>query len=286
MAGPGIGQPITAANLANWIPIVWAQEVIADVENSLVLAALFDRSYEKYTRFGDTIVIPRLAEISAHVVNTEQQATTYYVEQNAENISLDQKFDIAVVVDDINQVQTNPKYFDKVRSKMAYGLAKIIDTNCANMLRGFNSGTKLGTTGSALTEDILIECYEKLNEGNAPFSDRAWTFDPASITDLVKNDYFIRMDYVPGSVVAQGFQGRQIFGSPVYISTDLFAYGSTSEHVSGYFHREAAALAVQMNPRFEVARLPLQHADVIIGLGVWGLKEIRTTFGVPINCRS
>ncbi len=275
---------ISSTNLANWIPTVWSKEVLADVENSLVTGALFDRSYEDLVRSGgDTIVVPHLAEISANIVNTAIDVTLYDAIQNVTNIALNYKYDIAVEVSDIEQLQTNPKYFSKVTSKLAYGIAKQIDVNCNVQFRGFNNA--VGTVNTALTEDVLIEAYEKANEANAPYSDRAWVFDPASITDLMKLDYFVRMDYVSGSVSEQGFVGRQIMGSPVYISTNLDTYAG-GPHAAGYFQRETVALVMQMQPKFEVARIPLRHADAIIGLAVWGIQEMRGTFGVLINTRS
>ncbi len=275
---------IAAANLANWIPTVWSQEVLADVENSLVTGALFDRTYEEFARAGgDTIVVPKLAEISANVVNTAVDATLYDAVQNVQNIAIDQKYDIAVEVDDINQLQSNPKYFAKVRSKLAYGLAKQIDTNCNVLFKAFDN--VVGTVGVALTEDEIIEAYEKLNAANAPFEDRYWVFDPETITDLLKVDYFVNSDYGNPPIHRAGFRGKEILGSPVYMSTNLDPYTS-AQHAAAYFQQEACALVLQMPPKFEVARIPLRHADAIIGLTTFGIQEMRGTFGVTINTRS
>ncbi len=277
-------EAISATNLANWIPDVWSKEVLSAVENSLVTGQLYDRSYEQFARQGgDNIVVPNLSEINANAVNTAIDMTLYDDLQTVTNIAINKKYDIGIEVDDINQLQSNPKYFEKVRSKLAYGLAKVIDTNCAAAFKSFDNFA--GAINTALTEDALIQAYEYLNAANAPYQERAWVFDPETITDQLKLDYFIRMDYVPGSVVSSGFQGRQIFGSPVYISTNLSTYAG-GPHASGYFQREAVALVIQMQPRFEVARIPLRHADAIIGLCVYGLQEMRGTFGVCVNCRS
>jgi len=275
---------ITATNLANWIPSVWSKQVLADVEKMLVTGALVDRSYEAFAAAGgNTIVVPKLHEISTNVVNTSVDTTFYDAIQNVQNISVNQYYDIAIRVDDINQLQTNPKFFDKVRGKLSYGLAKRLDVNTNVNFKGFDNAS--GTVNTALTEDILIGCYENLNAADAPFEQRAWVFDPESITDLLKLDYFVRMDYVPDSVVKNGFQGRQIFGSPVYITTNLDTYAG-GPHAAAYFHKEAIALVVQMPPKFEVARFPARHADALIGLVVFGTQEMRGTFGNLINTRS
>lgn len=276
--------PITATNLANYIPTIWAKEVLADVERLLVIGKLVDRKYETYaTEGGNKIVVPNLAEISANAVNTAADMTLYDAVQNVTNIDLDLKYDIGVLVDDINLLQTNPKYFNVVKEKLAYGLGKQIDTNVGAFFDSFTQS--VGTQASAITSNVIVNAYEYLNLADAPFEGRCWIFDPESISDLLQTDYFVRMDYVADSVVKQGFQGRQIFGSPVYITTNLEVL-NTNYHGSVYMQKEALALVVQMKPNFRVDRIPLRHGDAIIGLCVYGIKEMRDTFGVLIKTRS
>jgi len=69
------------------------------------------------------------------------------------------------------------------------------------------------------------------------------------------------------------------------MTTNLEAI-NTNYHGAAYLHKEAIALVVQLQPKFEVARIPLRHGDAIIGLCVWGVKEMRDTFGVWIKTRS
>jgi len=271
---------VNATELANWTPPIWSASVLAAVESRLVLGALCDRTYEVFATSGDTIVVPNLAEITANTVNTGVDMTLYSATQNVTNISLNKKYDIGVLVDDIMQVQNNPKYFEKVRTKLAYGLAKAIDSNVGGLIPSLDK--ILGTVNTAITEDIIYESYETLNQADAPFDDRSWVFSPHHITDLYKLDVFMRADYVGDVPVTTGFQGRKIMGSPVYITTNLPAYAGGARPAV-YMHREALALVVQLKPRFEIARIPLQHGDAIIGLVHFGTQEMRGTFGVCIN---
>ncbi len=278
-------QTISPTNLANWIPIVWAKESLAELEKTLVLGSLVDRKYEASAAYGNKIVIPNLSDVTARVVNTAVDSTAFDVLQNVTNITIDKKYDATVAVDDFNQIQTNPKYFADVVKKLTYALAKVIDTNISDIMAGGWTTTPVGTQAQALTEDVLIEAYESLNEGDIPFGDRAWVFDAESITDLLKNDYFIRMDYVPDSVVSQGFQGRQIFGAPVYISNNL-AVLNVNYHASCYIQREGLALVLQMAPKLEVFRDGWKHADVISAITCYGINFVRSTAGILIKTRS
>lgn len=280
----GESSAITATNLANFIPTILSQQVLAALENALVIGNLVDRSYEADARSGGNVIqVPNLSNLTANVVNTAVDAVAYDAIQNVTNISINKKYDVMIEVDDINQLQTNPKYLAKVGAKLTYALAKQIDSNIAAT---FNSYTQhVGSVHSALTEDELIQAYEYLNSAPAPDEGRAWILDPESITDLLKNDYFVRMDYVSGSVVTSGFTGKQIFGSPVYRTTNLDLM-DVNAHAAAYLHREAIALVQQMAPKFETFRVPKRHADAIIGLTVFGLNCMRDTFMVCINTRS
>ncbi len=280
----GAGTIMTATNLANYIPTIFSKEVQVAVESMLICGNLVDRSYESEAKAGGNVIkVSKLHEISAVAVNTANDATLYDSIQNQCVINLDKAYDIGVAVDDINQLQTNPKYFDKVRDKLAYGLAKQIDTNVAAYFKSFSQ--TLGTAGTALTADVILGAYEYLNLADAPATDRCWIFDPESITDLMKIDMFVRMDYVGDTVMKTGWTGRQILGSPVYITTNLEQINSSC-HGACYMHRDAVALVIQMQPKFETARLPLRHSDAILGLCVFGIEEMRDTFGVWLKTRS
>ncbi len=203
--------------------------------------------------------------------------------QNVTNIAINQKFHAGVAVDDFNQIQSNPKYFEKVRGKLAYALSKQLDTNIGALFNALS--THVGTVHSALTEDVIISAYEQLNVNDVPATDRAWVLDPKSETDLLKLDYFVRMDYVPGSVVTQGFSGRKILGAPVYFTTNLDTI-DVNAHAAIYWQREAYGLIVQMPLKFEAFRWNLHFSDAMLVNILFGVAKLRDSFAVCINTRA
>ena len=276
--------PINATNLANYIPTILSKDVQMYIEKALVFGGVVDRSYESEAKAGgSTMDVAIFSELSATAVNTAADMSLYDTLQNKATISFNRKYDTGVAVDDINKLQTNPKYYDKAKTAIGYPLAKQIDADVAGLINSFSQS--VGTEGSALSEDTILAAYEYLNAADAPATDRVWVFDPESITDLMKIDMFVRADYVGDTVWKTGFVGRQILGSPVYISSNLEAL-NTNYHGAGYFHKEALALVVQMPTQIETARIPLRHADAIIALSVWGMAVLRDTFGCWIKTRS
>lgn len=275
--------PQNQVNLANYIPTVWAKELQEEVENQLVFAKQVDRRFEKYASFGNKIVVPKLSNIGASAFNAANGISLTRTTEGCVNIDIDQRYYVAYGVDDFTVVQDMIGYLNEAKSKAAYGIALKIDDTLAYLVNTF--GSNVGTEGSAITEDTCIAAYEALNEADAPETDRSWILDPESITDLLGRDYFVRMDYVPEGVVARGFQGRQIFGAPVYMTNNLQLINS-SKHGAAYIQREVMALVMQMQPTTKLERIAQYLSDAIVVEAMWGVKLMRGTFGVWIKTRS
>ena len=272
-------------NLANYIKTVWVKEVQMAVEEEFVFANLVDRHYEKYATPGvRTIVQPLMATLTAAAFAGGTNIAWTNTTQGALNISIDQQYYVAFGVDDFTQIQDYVGYFQQARHKTAYALAHQIDLSLAVLVPAFNTSNDVGTQGDPLTSDTLIDAYTKLNVANAPSNNRSWAFDPESIQDLMKSDMFIRMDYTPGSVSANGFLGRQIFGAPVYMSTNVDATGAY--HNACYMQKEALALAMQMQPTARIERYLPELSDIVVVEAMWGVLEMRDTYGCQINTRS
>ena len=276
--------PQNQTNLANYIPTVWSKEVQAAVEDALVIAARVDRRYDKYAKGGgNTIVVPVLSNLSATAYNAAADISLTTTSEAAVNIAINQRYYTAYSVDPFTAVQDSLDYLSLAKDKAVFALAEQMDTSLGTLFASF--ATTSGTEGTAIDETNIIACYEALNEANAPFTDRSWIFDPESITDLMGRDFFVRMDYVPDSVVNNGFQGRQILGAPVYMTNNLPAV-NTSYHAATYMHREALALVTQISPTVKVERWPARISWGITCIALWGVKEMRDLFGVWIRTRS
>lgn len=274
---------IAAANIANFLPVIMSLKIKAAVESNLVIAKLLDRRYEADLKYGKGVDVPNLSNLVANAVNTAQETTLNDILQNTDQILVNYWWETAVGLSDQHKAQAIPPTLDALAEKCGYGIAEKIDASLGALFNAFSQS--VGTEGSALTADVLLSAYEYLNLANAPAKDRAWIFDPESITDLMKIDMFVRSDYVPGSVMANGWTGRSILGSPVYITTNL-AVVNTTYHGAAYLHKEAIALIMQQAPRARRYEWPQKYTTVVSVDAMWGMKEMRDTFGCWIRTRS
>lgn len=275
---------IPAANIAPYIPEIWSTIVIAATEADLLFANHVDRKYEKDLKVGDVLHVPNLADFGdANTVDNTTDLTLYTTIQTCSNIIVNYNYYQAVGVDDIEQIQNRPDFLTAALEKCGYSVAKMIDDKLADQVNGL--GKSEGSEGTALTADVLINCYTDLNLNNVPDKDRVWIFDPYSIQDLLKLDYFVRYDYVPEGVVSKGFQGRQIFGAPVYMTSNLNVI-NTSYHGAVYMHKDCMALVTQMKPTVFRFEWPQKFTHVVGVKTVFGVAEMRDTFGIWIKTRN
>lgn len=276
---------ITATNVAPFIPELWSTIVKAAAESDLPFAQRVDRKYEKELNYGDTLNVPNLANFGdANAVSTTADLTLYDTVQNTNAIIVNYHYYQAVGLGTREQIQNRPDFLKAALTKCGYSVYKMMDDILADLVNGLTA--TVGTEGSALTSGVLINAYESLNGNDAPEgADRSWIFDPKSVTDLLGIDFFVRMDYIPDSVVTKGFQGRQIFGSPVYMTTNLNVI-NTSYHAAAYVHKEAFTLLSQMLPKIDYFEWPEKFTTVARVQALFGVYKMRDTFGVWIKTRN
>ncbi len=254
-------------------------------EAELVFANHVDRRFEKELTVGDTLRIPILADFgAANAVNVNADLTTYATTQTCTNIVVNYFYQTSVQLGEMEQLQDYPDILVAAMKKCGYSVASTMDGLLAALVPSFTTNTE-GSEGVAITQDTLINAYTKLNLQNAPESERVWIFDPASITDLLKLDYFVKADYVPEGVVTKGWQGRYIFGAPVYITTNTNVF-NTSYHAAAYMHREAIAMIQQEAPTVFRFDWPQRFSQVVGVKAIFGRLLAREAFGCLIKTRA
>lgn len=275
---------ITATNVAPYIPEMWSTIVLAATESRLMFANHVDRRFEAQLKYGDIIHVPNLADFGdADTVDTTVDLTLYDVAQTCVGINVNYQYYKAVGLGEKERIQDRPDFLKVALEKCGYSVQKMIDDKLADLVNGL--GKSEGTEGSALTAEVLVNCYEDLNTNNVPEENRSWILDPKSITDIMLLDYFVRYDYVPPGVVSKGFTGRQIFGAPVYMTSNLNVI-NTSYHAAVYMHKECLALLSQQSPTIFKFPWPQKFTEAVGVKTLFGVKEMRDTFGIWIKTRN
>jgi len=73
--------------------------------------------------------------------------------------------------------------------------------------------------------------------------------------------------------------------SPILITNNLTAVSSGTGSYGCYLHKEALAIIAQENSKVDLVKQPLKHQITVNTTALWGVLEMRDTFGVPIYTR-
>lgn len=267
----------TTTTGANFIPEVWSKEVQRATESNLVAARLFKRFDRDVMNKGDTIHVPKIAELSASSKSANTEITPAINTEGKVDITIDQHYYIAVLIEDILDTQSAYELGQEYKNKISYGLAKQIDTAILNLQSGLTQS--VGTAGTPPTDDDVREAVKLLDDADAPASERVFIMAPKTKSQLLAIDRYVDQDFVGDKPVVTGYFGQR-YGLAFYVSTNTT--NSSTDPINLIAHKEAYAAAVQkqlkMASQYKAEFLGMLHVGQIL----YGVAEYRDDHGVKV----
>lgn len=276
------------ADTAGFVPELWSKKVLEAVHSRLVIVPLVNHTWEQELKYGDTINVGILNTVSAHEVTIGTEGVVEDIATGTKvDIVVDQYYEAPVVIGDMTNLQSQVNLVVQAQRESGYAIAKQMDTSLGALFSALSGGTggsgDQGTDSSAVTDDMLIASVEVLDEADVPEDGRVWIFDPSTRADIMKIDKFVRSDYGYGDVIPTGAFRKDVYGAPVFITNNLTVH--TTGNYGVYMHRSALAFIAQENSKIDLVKQPLKHQMTINTTALWGVKEMRDLFGVPISTR-
>jgi hypothetical protein len=276
---------LTGTTHDTWAPNIWAAETLKARESNLVLAPLVRRYDRDIKSKGQTVEIPNLSNLSAHVKNANAQVTLNAVTETKTTININQHYEASVMIEDFADAQSAYEMAAQYREKCGYAIAEEIDSFIATAMVGGLSS--VGTFGTAISYATALDAKLALDVAKAPLTERYWVVTPKGHRDLLNVNEFIRYDAMGASgqpsAIKTGKVGT-ILGSEVMMSQNLVVVAGTPvENNNLYFHKEAYALAMQKEPKFEMQRKTEYLGDLVVCQALWGGAILRADHGVVVR---
>ncbi len=264
-----------------FIPEIWSKDVLMAAKNQFVVVPRVNHSYEADLVKGDTLYIPRSQHGTATEVTIGTEGATADPTTTALTLSIDKYYEKPYTIDYMSRRQSQVDLVALAKDESAYAIQKKIDSTLCALFSSLDSGG--GTDGSAITDDVLVAAVEYLDEADAPEENRSWFFDPSAKADLMKIDKFVRSDYFAADVIPTGGFRKDVYGAPVLITNNL-TVNSTGNY-GAYMHKDALAIVISENMTVDKVDQPLKHQMVLNTTALWGVGELRGTFGYYILTR-
>lgn len=271
--------------IINFIPEVWAAELLVALEKSLVYAApgVVNRDYEgDISQFGDTVHITNLADPTIGTYTAHTDITVEDVDDGTDALLIDQSKYFAFEVDDIEarQARNGGAVLTEQARKAAYLLRDVADQYvAAQMAAGVDAGNLVAeaTYTSADAYDLLVDLAVILDEDNVPDEGRYAVVTPAFHGLLLKDDRFVAAGDPAGSATrangmvgeAAGFSIRKSNNAP-----DGPGVGAGKLVFAG---SPLATTYAEQIASVEAARMEKRFADMVKGLHLYGAKVVRPT---------
>lgn len=272
-----------ATTHAVWIPEVWSKEMIVARESVLILANLVKRFDSDVARYGDIVHVPSVANLTAGNISTSTGALDSTTPTETEiNITIDKWKGVVLKILDIAKAQAMPDFMAEYTSKMGYALGVAVEADLA--LLGASFSQTVGTFNTnTISDAILRDAIQKLDDARVPFGDRHLVVKPVIKNALLGIDKFVRFDgvaYSKGeSPIVKGNMG-EIYGVNVHVTPETYKTGNNTSNM--LFHRDALALAIQKDVKIE----QFARTGFVTPIGassLYGVKELRDDHGVEIR---
>mgnify|MGYP001557776940 CR=1 FL=1 len=268
-----------------FIKTLFSKQVAEAIHNNLVCVPLVNSAFKSELRKGEILYIPKTNTATAYevVVGTASTASNP-LNTAAVTLTIDQWYDVKTPIDDMTARQSEIDLFAIARKESVYALTKKMDTSVNTLFSALNGSTVLGTDGTAVTDDVLLSAWETLGENDAPMEGRAIIVNPATVVDFMKTEKLVNQLYGAGNPTTAGFRGfHKVYGIPIYMTNNLTA--ATVGAYAAMIHKECIGFVAQEEPESEIYDVPIEHQEYVLCTALWGVIEVRDTFGVPFYTR-
>lgn len=297
MSNFDISQSIDVADVADFVPEVWALETVAAYKANLVMAQLVSL-IPHIGKKGDVIHIPApsRASASAKAQNTVVSLLTY-ADTTEKSVTIDQHFHYARLLEDVAEIQGLPSIRRFFTDDAGYALAKQTDTSLLQLAATWGGGSAYsnavigdGTTawvqtgsgnGSAISDAGVREIVQDFDDEDVPSRDRFLVIPPVEKKRMLGNTRYTEQAFV-GEVgmqnsIRNGLVG-DLYGFEIYVSSNVETVDSsdcTSYRPALFFQRDSLVLAEQLTPRVQEQYKLEALGDLIVADALYGVSTIR-----------
>jgi hypothetical protein len=291
--GAGTTDQYAASGTAKFIPEIWSGKLQVKFYKSTVLSEITNNDWEGEIKGqGDKIRIRSIPTITINNYTKGLNLTSQVPTSTPLELNIDKGKYFAVVLDDVDKVQTDVALMDMFTNDAAEQMKIAIDgdvlssvfADAATGNKGANAGVlstgiNLGVTGTprqvtnSTVLDAILDMGLCLDEQNVPETGR-WIVIPAWMASLIKRSD-LKQAYLTGDSVTPLRNGKlgMIDRFTVYVSNNLATTvdGANTVWNTMAGTRDAISFASQIT-NVETLRSQATFGNIMRGLNVYGYK--------------
>lgn len=271
-------QTVTTGSV--FIPEVWSKEIQRATESNLVAVRLVKRFDIDVANVGRIVHIPKISNLTATSKSANTAVTFQSPTETKIDLTVDKHYESSIIIEDALEQQAAYRLQEEYKEKMAYALAKQIDTDTLALYSNLTQTT--GSSGVPISDDNFRRAVQYLDDADAPAQDRALIIKPSAKNALLGLDKFVNQDFSGmGDIpVKTGLFGQR-YGVLFYVSTNLPNDGSGNP-INLMIQKEVFAVAIQKNVTLKSQYVIDFLGQAYVGQVMYGVTTYRSTFGVQM----
>jgi N4-gp56 family major capsid protein len=275
---------MTTTTLDAKSPNIWAKESLVARESTLVLVPRIKHYDRDIKSAGQTVEIPNTSNLTANVKVANTQVTLNAPTETKTTITINQHYECSFLVEDIADAQSAYDTGSEYSAKTGYAIAEAMDTTVVNEITD-NATYAAGTFGTALNDTTILVANRYLDDAKVPPTGRTLAVSPQGKQEMLAIDKYVRYDALgTGSAIVNGKIGT-IYDIDVVMSHNLRVTAATpTENNNLLFQKEACAIAVQKDLKYETQRKAEYLGDLYVCQALWGVEMLRHDHACVVKC--
>jgi hypothetical protein len=299
---------VISADVPNFIPELWSDEVIASYKANLVMANLVRRLNHRGKK-GDTVKVPTPTRGTAS--SKSEQALVTFIEHGTDtgvSILIDKHYEYSRLIEDLVDVQALESLRRFYTDDGGYAIAKRVDTELfveafradntsvtesgdiiqdpyttsGTIYEGDGSSWDQSTTSTDISDAGIRTFIKLLDDVDAPMAGRVMAVSTVVKQDLLGLARFTEEAFVgergAENSIRNGLIG-DVYGMEVFVSTNIpqvdISGGAAQEQLNVVFQKDALVLVEQMGVRAQSQYKQEYLADLLTVDKIWGNKVVR-----------
>jgi len=277
----------------NFIPEIWSGKLQVKFYKTTVFAEIANTDWEGEIKGqGDKVHIRTIPTITINSYTKGQNLTNQVPDSTPIELLIDKGKYFAVVLDDVDAVQTDIKLMDVFTNDATTQMKISIDADVLNGVKAGAATANKGATAGAISGninlgtdaapravtkdnilDLFLDAGQVLDEQNVP-EDGRWLVIPAWMASMVKRSD-LKQAYLTGDSVSPLRNGKlgMIDRFMVYVSNNLPKTNDGDSYLMAGT-KDAITFASQMT-NVETLRAQSTFGNIVRGLNVYGYNVIK-----------
>ena len=276
----------TSATLNDLLPTIVSEALFVANERSIMRGLV--RNYNVAAGAGKTVNVPIYPIQTAAAVTEGDEVSNTAVSTDIATLTVSQ-VGIRTLVTDLAVNASSSNVVADLGRLFGEAIARKMDQDLIAKFSEFTTNT-VGSTSTTITPALLMAAITKLKNGGVPTDGVVAVLHPAVAYDLKSaltttgNTNFAAGAFgdVANEAMRMGYVG-QLFGIPVYETSNFSNTGAAGDFVGGIFHRDALGLAMMRDISIETQRRASFLGSDVVCSAMYGVGTIYEGYGVAAS---